>query len=167
MEIRQATPSDASLIRALASEAYLQAYARLHTPEQNAVSFEEMYSVTSLQRQMGEQGCLFFLVRSNETDQGYMALRCEEPGQWIIDKLYLLPTAKGKGLGKELIEYAAEYIAHEEPGGFRLMVHVNVQNPALAFYTHLGFRIVGEGNLDIGHGRWIMRGYALQKEYSV
>lgn len=63
-----------------------------------------------------------------------------------LEMLFLSPGERGKGLGKELIQYAIQNYRIQE-------VTVNEQNPqADGFYKHLGFAIYkrtdydGEGN---------------------
>ena len=63
-----------------------------------------------------------------------------------LEMLFLSPEERGKGLGKQLIEYGAKKYGIQE-------VTVNEQNPqAVGFYKHMGFETYkrtendGEGN---------------------
>lgn len=59
-----------------------------------------------------------------------------------IEMLFLHPEARGKGLGKQLVQYAITAMQ-------ATTVDVNEQNPqALAFYEHLGFVCVGRSEVD-------------------
>lgn len=50
-----------------------------------------------------------------------------------LEMLFLLPEERGKGLGKQLIEYGTKKYGIQE-------VTVNEQNPqAVGFYKHMGF----------------------------
>lgn len=59
-----------------------------------------------------------------------------------IEMLFVDANAQGAGIGRKLIEYV------RGSSSVRL-VDVNEQNPqALAFYEHLGFKVIGRSALD-------------------
>ena len=59
-----------------------------------------------------------------------------------LEMLFLSPAVRGKGLGKQLIEYGIAHYGIEE-------VTVNEQNPqAVGFYEHLGFVTYKRTDLD-------------------
>ena len=59
-----------------------------------------------------------------------------------LEMLFLSPAVRGKGLGKQLIEYGITNYGIEE-------VTVNEQNPqAVGFYEHLGFVTYKRTDLD-------------------
>lgn len=63
-----------------------------------------------------------------------------------IEMLFISPESRGKGIGKTLTKFAVE-----KRGAWK--VDVNKQNPpAVGFYKHLGFEVVGSSELD-GQGR--------------
>ena len=52
-----------------------------------------------------------------------------------IEMLFILDAARGKGVGKALLNYAIEQLAANK-------VDVNEQNPlAVGFYQHMGFKV--------------------------
>ena len=63
-------------------------------------------------------------------------------GEWIglmgieqsrLEMLFLLPEERGKGIGKQLLQYGIQNFGIQE-------VTVNEQNPqAVGFYEHMGF----------------------------
>ena len=59
-----------------------------------------------------------------------------------IEMLFILDAARGKGIGKALLNYAVEQLAANK-------VDVNEQNPlAVGFYQHRGFKIASRSPLD-------------------
>jgi ribosomal protein S18 acetylase RimI-like enzyme len=58
----------------------------------------------------------------------------------IVD-VALLPHARGKGIGKALLDPILE---EARARGLRVSLHVEPDNPARAWYDRLGFEVVGE-----------------------
>ena len=59
-----------------------------------------------------------------------------------IEMLFISPDARGKGIGKALIDFAHDNFSVEE-------VTVNEQNPqAVGFYKHLGFKVYKRSDYD-------------------
>lgn len=59
-----------------------------------------------------------------------------------IEMLFILDAARGKGVGKALLNYAIEQLAANK-------VDVNEQNPlAVGFYQHMGFKVASRSLLD-------------------
>lgn len=59
-----------------------------------------------------------------------------------IEMLFILDAARGKGIGKQLLQYAIEQLGATK-------VDVNEQNPqAVGFYQHLAFKILSRSPLD-------------------
>ncbi len=71
-------------------------------------------------------------IAENEDDKPIAFMGTENSR---LEMLFLLPTERGKGLGKQLIQYGIKNYGITE-------VTVNEQNPqAVGFYEHLGFEI--------------------------
>lgn len=59
-----------------------------------------------------------------------------------VEMLFILNEARGKGIGKALLQYAIEQLGATK-------VDVNEQNPqAVGFYEHMGFKVVSRSPLD-------------------
>lgn len=59
-----------------------------------------------------------------------------------IEMLFILNAARGKGIGKALLNFAVEQLAANK-------VDVNEQNPlAVGFYQHMGFKVASRSPLD-------------------
>jgi GNAT superfamily N-acetyltransferase len=73
--------------------------------------------------------------------------------------LYVLPFIQTKGVGKALLQVAAD--TARQAGAAGLLLNVNRANKAVGFYQHLGFDIVGSGDFDIGAG-FFMNDYMMR-----
>ncbi|NBF06380.1 GNAT family N-acetyltransferase [Pseudomonas sp. Fl5BN2] len=59
-----------------------------------------------------------------------------------IEMLFIDPTHRGQGLGRQLLQYAVDHLNAQ-------VLDVNEQNPqALGFYFRLGFEIIGRSEQD-------------------
>ena len=77
-----------------------------------------------------------FVAQQGEQPVGFMGIEKDS-----LEKLFLAPQARGKGLGKQLLQ---EGIAR----GVRRLT-VNEQNPqARIFYEHMGFRVYKRTDCD-------------------
>jgi GNAT superfamily N-acetyltransferase len=72
---------------------------------------------------------------------GIAALDRKSDRAWLLDLLYVRPSARGKGLGTELLRAAAEHV--QSHGGDTLALEVLESNAdARGLYDKLGFRTV-------------------------
>ncbi|WP_211826658.1 GNAT family N-acetyltransferase [Kistimonas asteriae] len=59
-----------------------------------------------------------------------------------VEMLFLLDKARGKGIGRLLLDYAVNNLG-------AVSVDVNEQNPqAVNFYRHMGFKVISRSPLD-------------------
>ena len=77
------------------------------------------------------------VIRDGEKISGFLGT-----GEQEVQMLFLHPDARGKGLGRMFMQFAIS-----EHGVAK--VEVNEQNnQAVAFYKHMGFKVVGRAELD-------------------
>ena len=89
-------------------------------------------------REEALQAVELYVIRDNEN--GFAAFAGVEAD--MLEMLFVAPSARGKGLGRKLIEYL---VAHR--GSRR--VDVNEQNTqAVGFYARMGFRVASRDALD-------------------
>lgn len=73
----------------------------------------------------------------NKTILGFVGIH-----ECKIEMLFILNAARGKGIGKALLNFAVEQLAANT-------VDVNEQNPlAVGFYQHMGFKVISRSPLD-------------------
>ena len=149
--IRPADLDDINTIGYLAQQIWPDAYKEILSPEQLKYMLKLIYSPRSLRRQMVDEHHRFLLVEQAGEPIGFASWSAtKEPGVYKLHKIYVLPGRQGKGLGKTLLHAVFEDIRPE--GGQRLRLNVNRHNKARQFYERMGFTVIAEEDIDIGHG---------------
>jgi len=150
--IRQATPDDCRLIYELAAPSWKSAYSEILTDKQMAYMLQMMYSDESLKKQMSD-GHIFYIASLFRVPCGFISFHQQSDDMYVLEKLYVLPQAHGKGAGRFLVEKAEERIRCQHPDKqFLLELNVNRNNKSVEFYKRLGFHIDREVDEDIGSG---------------
>ena len=160
IHIQPATLADIPVIVGLAEATWEPTYRFIISREQLEYMYRVIYTPASLERQMTEQGHTFLLVYVEGQPGGYASFSAQsEAGLYKLQKIYVLPTHQGQGLGQRLV--AAVEQAVRAAGGHTLDLNVNRHNPAQAFYEHLGFQRHHEE--DIAIGPYWMNDYVMRK----
>ncbi len=161
--IRQASINDCPQIRSMALQVWEPTYGKILSSEQLDFMFDWMYSIESLENQM-KSGHIFFIASKDNTPVAYMSVEKENANRYHLQKIYILPSEQGKGLGNLLIGHIERYICKkEQKKDIILALNVNRNNSACYFYEKNGFEVESEGDFDIGHG-FYMNDYIMVKK---
>ncbi len=144
----EASEADIPTIRAIADVSFRDTYKDIISPEQLEWMLDWMYSPESLQKQFAE-GDHFFIMNCDGVPSGYISIERMEESLFYIHKIYLLPSCKGRGLGRKLMEHGLEYVRSFGLPEARVELNVNRQNPAVHFYKAVGFRILSSRDTEI------------------
>ena len=150
--IRKATTNDIALIHQMAWVVFPHTYHIILTPEQIDYMMEWMYSEKSLQKQMVEDGHIYYLAFKEDEPAGYLSIQPEGEHVFHLQKIYVLPSFQGMNLGKLLFEQAIKAIKELHPAPCQMRLNVNRQNKALTFYEKMGMTKIDEGDFPIGNG---------------
>ena len=150
--IRKATTNDIALIQQMAWVVFPHTYHIILTPEQIDYMMEWMYSEKSLQKQMEEDGHIYYLAFKDEKPAGYLSIQPEGEHVFHLQKIYVLPSFQGCKLGKLLFEQAIKAIKELHPAPCQMRLNVNRENKAVTFYQKMGMTKVDEGDFPIGNG---------------
>ncbi|MDM8174612.1 MULTISPECIES: GNAT family N-acetyltransferase [Olivibacter] len=152
LHITKAKIDDIHIIQEIAHKTWPITFGSILSFEQISYMLEMMYSTTSLLRQMTELNHHFLLAAEENECLGFISYESAYKNalQTKIHKIYILPEAQGKGVGKKLMR-AVEEIALNK-GDKRLLLNVNKHNEAEKFYARLGFELIGTEDIDIGSG---------------
>lgn len=161
LSLHTATPTDLNAIQKIANETWPSAFGAILSREQIEYMLEMMYSSVSLEEQINK-GHHFLIVKEENDDLAFASYELHYNGlpKTKIHKIYTLPTAQNKGIGKLLMNAIIEKA--KENQDTTLTLNVNRYNTAYEFYKRLGFEQVGEENIDIGQG-YLMEDFIMEK----
>ena len=151
-EIRKASVEDITVIRVMALVVFPHTYREILSSEQLDYMMDWMYSAESLEKQMTEDGHIYYLAYHANKPVGYLSIQPEGNHIYHLQKIYVLPSFQGMGLGKLLFEQAIRAIKELHPSPCQMRLNVNRQNKALTFYQKMGMKKVDEGDFPIGNG---------------
>lgn len=160
LHIQPATEQDIPTIIELAEATWEPTYRFIISKEQIDYMYRVIYTPASLRRQMREQHHQFLLAYVDGHPSGFASYSEKPEGVYHLNKIYVLPSHQGQGLGQRLV--LAVESAVREAGGKVLELNVNRHNPALAFYERQGFAQHREEDIPIGP--YWMNDYVLRKE---
>jgi ribosomal protein S18 acetylase RimI-like enzyme len=158
--ISQATSKDIPIIQDIAHKTWPITYGSILSKAQLDYMLDLMYSDDSLLEQFKTKP-LFFLAYEDDVCLGFTSCENNYLNNKVtrIHKIYILPEAQGKGVGKVLIEKLIA-IAKENQSEV-ISLNVNKFNKAVSFYKKIGFEITSEEDLDIGNG-YLMEDYKME-----
>ncbi len=162
ISIRKATFDDIRIIQQIAHITWYPTFEEILSEEQIGFMLEMMYSTGSLTEQIQSKKHNFYLAEENNIALGFISVEFHYQKQSTakIHKIYILPSAQGKGVGKLLMQ-KAESLAKESNQN-TISLNVNRFNKALNFYENLGYKIVKSEDIDIGNG-YLMEDFVLEK----
>ena len=162
-EIKPVGIESLETIRRLAYEIWPHAYSEILSGEQLDYMLTKFYSTTSLTHQIKKLKHRFILVYTNKKPVGFASFsqHVEDEKIFHLNKIYVSPKEQGKNIGGELLNYVTDKI--KGLGAKSLQLNVNRNNIALHFYKKQGFEIIGEEDIDIGHG-FFMNDYVMSKD---
>ena len=156
-EIRKAEEGNLSCIHDMAEVVFRHTYKDILSPEQMEYMMDWMYSMPNLRRQI-EDGHVYFIAFCDGMPCGYVSVQREDQmddGRMVfhLQKIYVMPSEQGCGLGRQLFEKALSHV-RDEAGSRPVSVELNVNrnNQAVGFYRHLGMEILRQGDFHIGNG---------------
>lgn len=152
MIIRQLSKKELTKVQSIALRTWPSTFANILSTEQIEYMLNRMYSIEMLESQF-EKGHTFLLAEENGKELGFAGfeLNYSEGPKAKLHKIYLLPEAQGKGVGKALILEVADRA--RKAGQKSLLLNVNKYNQkAIDFYLKMGFQEIYKEVIDIGNG---------------
>ena len=156
-----ATAEDFKDIQNIAYTTWPTTYETILSKAQIEYMLELFYSEDALFKNLND-GHYFLIAKQNHETLGFTSYQPHYQGknQTRLHKLYLLPSAQGKGVGKLLIQEIEKKAKENHDQSISL--NVNRFNKAYLFYLKNGFQVITEENLEIGSG-YFMEDYKMER----
>jgi ribosomal protein S18 acetylase RimI-like enzyme len=158
--IREAISEDIPFIQQIAFSTWPVAYSAILQKEQLDYMLDLFYQKDALLQQMRD-GHHFIVATDDENVIGFASFNLIKPLTFKLQKLYVLPSEQKSGAGKLLLDAVIERIKLK--GAQKLQLNVNRHNKAISFYEKMGFTIIQEDDINIGHD-YYMNDYVMEKQ---
>jgi ribosomal protein S18 acetylase RimI-like enzyme len=165
VDIRLASPADASLIADLSRSTFYDTFAPFNSKENMDKFMKEQFSHQSLMAEVEQPGNTFLLAHCVDEPAGYVRLRDNNnPPELIglqtieIARIYVIQKMIGKGVGKTLMEEAIA-IARRKQKQYIWLGVWEKNYTAIDFYRAWGFKKVGQQPFALGDDMqtdWLM-----------
>lgn len=153
------TKASYKIVADLANIIWTEHYTPIIGEQQVAYMLEKFQSAAAIEDQV-ENGVLYYLISFQDKPVGYFSVS-RHPDFLFLSKLYVLRSARGKGLGRAAISYMEELAGKFDLKKIRLTVNKFNTNSIKA-YERMGFLNVAAIIQDIGNG-FVMDDYVLEK----
>lgn len=151
LHIRVAGVGDIAVIRELTAQIWPATYIPIIGAQQVDYMLGLFYTEEALRKQMTEYKHKFIICYAEEQPAAFASYSEIEPGVFKLQKIYILPSMQGRGMGRYMLNYITEDIKRK--GAVALRLNVNIHNhPAMAFYNRVGFTHYRDEDIDIGAG---------------
>lgn len=158
-QLREAVAADAPALSLVAAATFLESYAGQLRGEDILLHCQRHHSSQAYARWLADPTAKCWVVEADQGQAmvGYQLLAVPDvpvadlsPTDIELKRLYLLHRFQGGGLGRALVQAAAEWASGA--GYRRLLLGVYSQNhAALRFYERMGFVRVGERTFHVGN----------------
>ena len=156
IEITRAGAADDQALSLIGATTFLETYADLLPGEDIVTHCRTLHGADYYRDWLSDDSRLAWIARNaSGAPVGYLTAGPPDlpvdtrSTDLEINRIYVLATLKGQGLGRRLLDSAAE--TARERGVTRLVLGVFGRNPAAqAFYARLGFRQIGVRQFQVG-----------------
>lgn len=151
--------SQIEVVADLAGEIWKEHYTPIIGSEQVEYMVDKFQSYDAISNQIKEH-YLYYLIKDSDQHVGYIGLEPKED-ELFLSKFYVKSSQRGKGLGKEALEFIEQLAIQKNLKKIALTVN-KYNSLTIKIYLRLGFVNVGPIVTDIGNG-YIMDDYLLEK----
>lgn len=161
IDIKKININDAEALHHLSRETFYETFKDDNSKEDMENFLDEAYNIPKLSRELSHPHSSFYFVYDEDELAGYIKLNVKDAQQedlgedaLEIERLYLLPTHQGKGLGKQLMEFAIDKA--KKAGKKKVWLGVWEHNThAKSLYAKFGFEKFGEHVFQVGSDKQI------------
>lgn len=135
-------------------------------PEAVAYMIETFQSKPAIMKQIKEQGYTYYLIQPEEKAIGYAGICVKkDKDELFLSKLYLLPSQRGKGYGKQVMQFLEDMAKKQQVCKISLTVY-HKNKTAIQAYKKMGFIHTGSVKRDIGN-HIIIHDYTMEKRICI
>ncbi len=161
--VSEALPNEFNIVQDIARRTWPVAYREILSNAQLEYMLSLFYSIEALNKN-ADNGHRFLIAREAGVVVGFASYELNHlPRQIHIHKIYVLPEAQGRSIGKSLMDQI-ESIALKFDQTI-LSLNVNRQNIAQHFYKKIGYSISRSVDIEIGKG-YLMEDFIMEKKLS-
>lgn len=161
MQLIQATEQDLNTISNLAREIWNQHYISIIGKEQVDYMLDKMYNLDSLTDQLFNKKHVFYLIKLDNLNIGFISISSENKNDYFLHKFYINQNKANSGIGTETLKQIESLLVPKT-----LTLTVNRQNfKSINFYFKNGFTIQSVEDFDIGNG-FLMNDFVMIKRYN-
>ena len=161
IKIESATYSDEiATVSSLAQDIWHECYREILSTQQIDYMLDKYLIVKEITKQIRQEGYLYYLLKIDENDAGYLCIHVEEK-RLFLSKLYILKEYRGKGIPRKVIDFLEEVCEKHLLESVYLAVNKYNTN-AFEVYEHLGFAVKDSVVTDIGSG-YVMDDYIMER----
>ncbi len=149
--VKRATTEDIADILDIAKATWEPTYREILSKTQLDFMYDEIYTPSSLEKQMNEEEHTFLLLYKSGLPVGYASYGAkskEDNKAYKLHKLYIRPDLQGGGFGRMLLNSVEKEV--RQLGATVLELNVNRYNPAIRFYERCGYYQYKEEDMPIG-----------------
>ncbi|MFW2439500.1 MAG: GNAT family N-acetyltransferase [Arenicellales bacterium] len=163
--IHVSTPDEIAVVERLAQEIWPQHFTSIIGASQVEYMLEEFQSAEAILSQISS-GWKYYLVMVDNEMVGYAGLVPDfDAKRLMLSKIYVKKSARGKGVGKSILDFVERKCKLE--GLSTLWLTVNrLNNGPISWYEDHGFVTIDEVKKDIGGG-FIMDDYVMEKKIKI
>lgn len=153
--ILRASIEDALVLSALGKKSFIESHGHSASPADINAYLDKTYTPAAFQQELEREDYYFFKITYDGQLAGYSKIVLNTPLSHVpaqnitkLERLYLLTSFYGLGLGLRLLEHNIQYSKEHSQQGMWLNVWTeNIR--AVNFYVKYGFEIVGEYRFKI------------------
>ena len=154
--IRKVEIADVEVLAKLAKQTFRETFAHDNTEEQLQEYFEEAYNLRVLLTELEDPDSETYFIMHEEEIAGFLKVNWgnaqterELENAFEIQRLYVLQTYQGFGLGKQLFEFALEH-AEKKCFSWAWLGVWEHNTKAQAFYNRYGFEKFSQHRFMVG-----------------
>jgi GNAT superfamily N-acetyltransferase len=152
MHLRVAGAGDAEAVALLHIASWRDAYGNVLDPTYLAGTVEEeRLAYWKSELSAADAGRHVLVAEDEDAAAGFICVRWPGDPPWgaWVNNLHVVRASRGKGAGNQLLKAAAAWVTgFDAQSGLHVWV-LEANEPARAFYQHLGGEIVGKGSSQI------------------